>query len=694
MIINIQLKEDTQELGEVVVVGYGTQKKENLTGAVAAVDAKKLASRPATSITKALQGSVAGVTVISRPGGTTLNIRGRGNLGNSDPLYIVDGIEVSSNFFNAMNPNSIENISFLKDASSAAIYGAKAAYGVVLVTTKSAKTGVMQISYEGSTGVQMPTYLPKMVNSAEYAEMYRLAERNTGVPESNLTFTDEMIQKYRDGSDPDHYPNTNWFDLIVRKQSFVNKHNVQFSGGVEKFKYLLDGGFFREEGSSRGDVTDRYNLNSKTSSDIKKWLTLTSNVNFIYTKHNNTRGGINFVEALRVPPTQVAKHSNGEWGSIRNGRQTTSEETNANPYRSWAEGGRSSSTARRLLGSIAAEVRPFEKVKVTNQFAYSYYDYRGFSFANRKKGVPSFLNPASGIIAGTASTNNQMDLDWYYSDKFIYDGWLNYDQTFNDLHAVTLMIGAHTDVYSFRRLTVGRKNFASNDMNDFSGGSLKEVDQILTDTKANINYYEEESINSYFGRVGYTYDQRYLFEANFRADASSRFAKKGRWGYFPSFSVGWRLDQEKFMENASWLDGLKLRASWGENGNIKNIGLYDTYSTYDSGGTVVLGGVSAPTLTEGRIGNQDLTWETTASTNIGLDLSVGKGLFNLTADLYNRLTKGILIRANDIMAETGLSKDQIPARNVGKVRNKGIAVVLSHHRAVGDVSYNISLNGT
>ena len=281
LIINVQLKEDTQELGEVVVVGYGTQKKENLTGAVAAVDAKKLASRPATSITKALQGSVAGVTVISRPGGTTLNIRGRGNLGNSDPLYIVDGIEVSSNFFNAMNPNSIENISFLKDASSAAIYGAKAAYGVVLVTTKAAKTGVMQISYEGATGVQMPTYLPKMVNSAEYAEMYRLAERNTGVPEANLTFTDEMIQKYRDGSDPDRYPNTNWFDLIVRKQSFITKHNVQFSGGVEKFKYLLDGGFFREEGASRGDVTDRYNLNSKTSSDIKKWLTLTSNINFI-----------------------------------------------------------------------------------------------------------------------------------------------------------------------------------------------------------------------------------------------------------------------------------------------------------------------------------------------------------------------------------------------------------------------------
>ena len=303
--LNVTLKEDTQQLTEVVVVGYGTQKKENLTGAVAAVDTKKLASRPSSNIAKSLQGAVAGVTIISRPGGTSLNIRGRGNLGASDPLYIVDGIEVNSNFFNTMDPNTIENISFLKDASSAAIYGAKAAYGVVLVTTKAAKAGVMQISYDGSTGVQMPTYLPKVVNSAEYAEMYRTAERNSGVLENNLTFNDEMIRKYRDGSDPDYYPNTNWFDLIVRKQSFITKHNIQFSGGIEKFKYLLSGGFLREEGISRGSATDRYNLTSKTSSEIKNWLTLTSNINFIYTKYDNTRGGLNLVESLRVPPTQA-----------------------------------------------------------------------------------------------------------------------------------------------------------------------------------------------------------------------------------------------------------------------------------------------------------------------------------------------------------------------------------------------------
>lgn len=691
LIINVILKEDAQQLEDVVVVGYGTQKKVNLTGAVASVDVKKLTDRPSSNIAKSLQGTVPGVTIISRPGGTSLNIRGRGNLGSSDPLYIVDGIEVSASFFNALDPNSIENISFLKDASSAAIYGAKAAFGVVLVTTKSAKSGVLQISYDGSTGVQMPTYLPKMVNSAQYAEMYRTAERNTGVAESNLTFNDEAIQKYRDGSDPDRYPNTNWFDLVLRKQSFLTKHNIQFTGGSDKFKYVLGTGFLREEDMSPGTATNRYNINTKTSAELKSWLTLTSSINFIYSKYDREKGGSNLLESLRVPPTQVAVHSNGEWGSVRNGRQATGEEINANPLRSWDENGRGNSTTKRLLGSVGVELRPFKYVKITNQFGYNYFDYRGFSFTNTKKGVPSFLNPASGIIPATATTVNQMELDWSYSDKFIYDAWLNYDQTFNDVHSITVMVGTHADMYQYKRLTVGRKNFASNDMNDFTGGSTKETDQLTTNSQ-NADFYLEENINSYFGRLGYTYDQKYLFEANFRADASSRFAKEGRWGYFPSFSAGWRMEQEKFMKNLTWLDGLKWRASWGKNGNINNIGLYDTYSTYNSNSTIVMGGVSSIILTEGRLGNKDLTWETTTTTNLGLDLSIGKGLFGLNVDYYDRLTDGILIRANDIMSETGLSSSQIPARNVGKVRNRGVELVVSHANQVGDFSYNLAFN--
>ncbi|GIM61926.1 SusC/RagA family TonB-linked outer membrane protein [Capnocytophaga canis] len=693
LIINVLLEEEAEQLDDVVVVGYGTQKKVNLTGAVASVDVKKMTTRPSSNIAKTLQGTVPGVTIISRPGGTSLNIRGRGNIGNSDPLYIVDGIEVSASFFNTLDPNSIENVSFLKDASSAAIYGAKAAFGVVLVTTKSAKSGVLQISYDGSSGIQMPTYLPNMVNSAQYAEMYRTAERNTGVAENNLTFTDEMIQKYRDGSDPDRYPNTNWFDLILRKQTFLTKHNLQFSGGSDKFKYVFGTGFLRDEDMSPGTATNRYNINSKTSAELKPWLTLTSNVNLIYSKYNREGGGSNLVESLRVPPTQVAKHSNGEWGSVRNGRQATGEEINANPLRSWAENGRGNSTTKRFLGSVGIELRPFKNLKITNQFGYNYDDYRGFSFSNRRKGVPSFLNPSSGIIPATPRAENQMNLDWNYSEKFNYDAWLNYDQTFNDLHSITLIAGTHADMYQYKKLYVRRKNFASDDMNDFSGGSIKESDQLPTNGEGG-PFYLEENINSYFGRFGYTYNQKYLFEANFRADASSRFAKEGRWGYFPSFSAGWRMEQEDFMKDLTWIDGLKWRASWGKNGNIKNIGLYDTYSTYNSNNTIVIGGVSSTILTEGRIGNKNLTWETTTTTNLGLDLSIAKGLLGINVDYYDRLTDGILVHANDIATETGLSSSQIPARNVGKVRNKGIELLVSHANQIGDFSYNLAFNAT
>lgn len=534
----------------------------------------------------------------------------------------------------------------------------------------------------------MPTYLPKMVSSAQYAEMYREAERNQGVPEANLTFTDAMIQQYRDGSNPDLFPNTNWFDLIQRKQAFITKHNLQFTGGSDKFKYVIGTGFLREDELTPGISTDRYNINTKTSAELKPWITLSSNFNFIYSKYDRQGGTANFIEALRVPPTQVARHSNGEWGSVRNGRQTTGEEANANPLRSLTENGRGNSDTKRFLGSISVELRPFKFVKFTNQFGYNYYDYRGFGFLNRLKGIPSYLNPASGIVPATTRNDNQMELDWLYSDKLIYDGWLNYDQTFNDLHAVTLMAGVHADIFKEKRLIVKRKNFASDEMNDFGGGSQKESDQLPTEAS-----FLEENINSYFGRLGYTYNDRYLFEANFRADASSRFAKEGRWGYFPSFSAGWRMEQEDFMQNLTWIDGLKWRASWGKNGNINNIGLYDTYSTYNSSGTIVTGGASSIILTEGRLGNRNLTWETTTTTNFGVDMSLGKGLFGLTLDYYNRLTHGILIRANDIMSETGLSSAQIPARNVGKVRNKGVELVLTHAKQFGDFAYNLSLNG-
>eukprot|EP01029_Cantina_marsupialis_P000115 TRINITY_DN1011_c0_g2_i3.p1 TRINITY_DN1011_c0_g2~~TRINITY_DN1011_c0_g2_i3.p1 ORF type:complete len:1136 (-),score=194.61 TRINITY_DN1011_c0_g2_i3:9269-12676(-) len=684
--MNIVLQEETMGIDEVVVVGYGTQKKVNVTGAVVAVDPKQIEDRPSENILKSLQGAIPGVTIIARPGGTSINIRGRGNLKSSEPLYIVDGVEVSSDFFSNMEPSSIENLSFLKDASSAAIYGAKAAYGVVLVTTKSGKAGKLQVVYNGSVGIQTPTYMPEVLDSWTYAEMYRTAELNSD-PNATLTYSLEDIEKYRSGSDPDLYPNTNWFDEVLKDNSLFTKHNFQFSGGGEKVKYAFGLGYMKDETLTPGEGTDRYNFTSKTTADLKDWLTVTSNVSFIYKKYDRKKGPANFTEFLRIPPTQVAKHSNGEWGSVRDGGEAIPEQINNNPLRIHEESGRANSDTKHFLGTMSAIIKPTKGLKITNQLGYRYWDYRGFSFQNKIPGVPSFLNPSSGVILGTASEVNQMNLDWQYSEKYIYDGWIDYEKTFNEVHNFAALAGIHADAYKYKVLKVGRKDFASNEMNALSGGSTDPDNQITTQ-----NDVIEESTLSYFGRLTYNYNQKYLFEANLRADASSRFAKEGRWGYFPSLSAGWRIDQEDFLTNADWLSSLKFRASWGQNGNINNVGRYDTYSTYVANGTAFIGGEVVPLLEEGRIGNPDLTWETTTTTDLGVDMIIQNGLLGMTLDVYERTTDDILVRANDVSPETGLSSSSIPARNVGSVRNRGIELSLTHRKEFGDFSYAIGGN--
>ncbi len=689
-VLNVVMKDDAGQLSDVVVIGYGTKKKVNLTGAVGSVDSKQMATRATTNIMTSIQGAVPGVTVMDKPGGgISLNIRGRGNLGTSEPLYIVDGVEVSASYFAALNPNVIENLSFLKDAASAAIYGAKAAYGVVLVTTKTAKSGSLQVSYNGSYGVKTPTYLPEMLNSTEYAELWTLAEKNQGVEPRLYTFQPDVIEKYRNGSDPDRYPNTNWFDLVLNNNSAYTKHNLQFTGGSDKFKYILNTGFTQNQSLYKNRRTNRYDVTAKTVADLKKWLRITSSANLIYDDFKREGGDIYPYELLRVPPTQVARHTNGNYGSVNNGLPLTGEHAKRNQLRRLEVGGRGESQTTQLLGLLSAEIMPIEGLKITNQLGYDYYDYRENTFVNRIPSIPNFLEKNASAINGSGVPENEMNIRWFYRRKLTYDGWVNYNKTFADKHELTAMVGVHADGRMEKDLKLGRKDFASNDMRDLSGGST-DLKKQITPTSS----FVEESMHSYFGRIGYTYDNKYLFEANFRADASSRFNKDGRWGYFPSFSAGWRIDREQFMKQFDWLTQLKLRASWGRNGNINNIGLYDTYSTYSTTGTILMGGEEQPIYVESVVGNPSLTWETTTTTNLGLDLDIKNGLFRLTADYYNRLTDGILVKANDTPTETGLTDKQIPSRNVGQVRNTGLELSLSHTKRFGDFSYEVGANMT
>ena len=322
---NVTLKEDTKTLDEVVVIGYGTQKKVNLTGAVASVSTDDIKDRVQPNVLSAIQGTVPGVTIISRPGSTpSINFRGRGNLGTSAPLYVIDGAIADATVFSNLDPNTIESISFLKDAASSAIYGSRAAYGVVLVTTKGGKAEKMNVAYSGYVGVKTPTYLPDVLDSWDYATLLNEAKYNANPSGGkNQAYTNEEIGWFRDGSNPDYYPNTNWADLVLDKHVLTTQHSLNFSGGSEKVRFFSSVGYVFNDNFMPGVTDDRYNLNLNLQSDVTKWLTLKTGVKYIRNSSDTKNGTPWIANFVLVPSIMVAQQSNGEWGSIAGGKDAT-----------------------------------------------------------------------------------------------------------------------------------------------------------------------------------------------------------------------------------------------------------------------------------------------------------------------------------------------------------------------------------
>jgi len=315
-LLDIVLKEDNKVLDEVVVVGYGTQKKVNLTGSVASVSTDEIKDRVQTNVLSAVQGTVPGVTVISRPGSTpSINFRGRGNLGTSEPLYVIDGAISDATFFSNLDPNSIESISFLKGAASSAIYGSRAAYGVVLVTTKQGKKEKMNVSYSGYVAWSNPTYKPEYVNSVQYAELYNEALYNSNPALGKYQgYTEEQIKYFADGSQPDLYPNTDWNDLVLDENVISTQHSLNISGGSEKVRYFLGLGYLYKDNMIPNQDSNRYNLDLSLNSDVTDWLSIKAGVKYIQNNGNRTSGAPSLANFSIVPVTFVPIQSNGEWG--------------------------------------------------------------------------------------------------------------------------------------------------------------------------------------------------------------------------------------------------------------------------------------------------------------------------------------------------------------------------------------------
>lgn len=680
--IKVTLKEDNALLEEVVVVGYGTQKKVNLTGSVASVSADEIKDRVQTNVLSAVQGTIPGVTVISRPGSTpSINFRGRGNLGTSEPLYVIDGAISDATFFSNLDPNSIESISFLKDAASSAIYGSRAAYGVVLVTTKQGKKEKMNVSYSGYVAWSNPTYKPEYVNSAQYAELYNEALYNSNPSLGKYQgYTEEEIKLFANGSQPDLYPNTDWNDLILDKNVISTQHSLNISGGSEKVRYFLGLGYLYKDNMIPNQNSDRYNLDLTLNSDVTKWLSIKAGVKYIQNNGNRDSGAPSLANFSIVPVTFVPIQSNGEWGTINGGQTASSTFITSNPLRALSRNDWDHNRTENTMYDLGFDIKPIKGLVISGSGTYKRYEYKDKNYTALQDNAINFLSGKE--IEGTGTTINKMNMSWVSTNTMLYTATAKYDWS-NDIHTVGALVGTSYEHYKYEALSASRQDFPSDEMTDIGAGSTSGAGY------QNGGGMQEYKMLSYFARVNYSLMNRYLFEVNMRADASSRFHKDHRWGYFPSFSLGWRISEENFMKKYTWLNNLKLRASYGTLGNINNVGNYDYFQNYSTGNHYNFSNVPVIGIAESKPANVTLGWEKVAMTDIGVDMDIFNGLLSLTADYYIKNTDNILLAYN-VATETGISN--APSQNLGKVKNTGFELTLNHRNRIGKVQYSIGAN--
>lgn len=663
--LQVKLVEDSQNLEEVVVVGYGVQKKVNMTGSVSQVDSKALESRPIQNVSSGLQGMMPGVQVTSgqgRPGqdGATIRVRGVGTLNTADPYILVDGIETGT--MNSVDPNDIESISVLKDAASAAIYGSKASNGVILITTKRGKTGKARISYNGYVGIQRPTETIDRLSSYDYARLFNQSLVAEGL---NPRFSDDDLKKFKDGSSPYTHPNTDWYNEAYQT-GVQHSHNVSVSGGTEDVKYMGSVGYLHQTGVLPN--SERQQFNGRTNLDMKLNSRLTVRLNLAYIKNdysdpNSSYAGGSSDQILRqlnrIAPWIVSRYEDGTWGTISDGSPIAWLDVNQTVDRK----------NQNFSGTLAADYKIIDGLvaTVTGSYVNNQQHYRAFQkfiqYNPNKKTEPNKLNE-----------------NYYGWHRASFDALLNYDKSFGQ-HNLKAMAGWHTEKFDYSENTMERKNFPTNDLTDMNAGDAS--------TQKNNGYNRELAMVSWFGRVNYDFAGKYLLEGNIRSDASSRFADGHRWGYFPSFSAAWRLSEENFMEDArEWLNSFKLRASWGLLGNQDALSdYYPWMSTYSLNANYPLGGSLQTGYYQASYKLNTISWEKARTWGVGFDATINNKI-NVTLDYYDRRTTGIIMDV-PVPQEFGLGayKD-----NVGEMANRGVEALISYNNKWNDWSFGVTAN--
>lgn len=667
--LNVILKEDSKTLSEVVVVGYGTQKKANLSGSVAMVDSKELENRPIQNVSSGLQGLMPGVAITGTNGAPgqdagKIRVRGIGTLNEAGPYILVDGIETGT--LSAVDPNDIESISVLKDAASAAIYGSKAANGVVLITTKRGKTGQTKISYSGYLSFQNATNMIERMGSYEYASLLNQALEAEGM---SKRFNDTELQKFKDGNDP-LYPDTDWYDLAY-KTGVQHRHNVNINGGSENVKYMASLGYLNQTGILPNAGREQFNARTNLDMKINKRLSARMNLSFIkndYSDASSAYYGGSSDQIIRqlnlIAPWIVARYDDGTWGTISDGSPIA-----------WLDSGMKVNRDNyNFSGMAAVDYEIFDGLKLTLQGAYvnnlQNYNYfqKYIKYNENKESDPS-----------------QLDERFYKWDRTNYDALLNYNKNFGK-HNIKGLLGWHTEKYNYKYQKAVRKKFPNNELTDMNAGDAS--------TQSNEGYTAELAMISWFARINYDFAGKYLLEANIRADASSRFADGHRWGYFPSFSGAWRISEEAFMESAkdSWLSGLKIRASWGQLGNQdalsgSNNDYYPALNTYNLDSKYAFGGSLNSGYYQRKYRLETISWEKASTWGVGVDFTLFNKL-NGSLDYYNRKTTGIIM---DVTVPKEFALDAYKD-NVGSMRNSGIEINLSYNTKIGQVDFGIAGN--
>lgn len=661
----ITLPDDSKLIDEVVVVGYGVQKKANLTGSVASVSSRDLADIPAANAISLLQGRLPGVVLTSNGGQAgsdtpEIRIRGIGTLSDhNDPMVLIDGVEASVAEISQIAASDIDNVSVLKDAASASIYGVRAANGVILVTTKRGNEAKPTINYSGSYSIQSAAILPEYVDSYNWALMYN---------ESNGrdVYTADMLQKLQDGSDPDHFANTDWANGLFRTAP-MTQHNLSISGGSKDVHYMISAGYLNQDGILEKTGYERFNFRSNVDATLGIFKL---GLNLSGSKENKkepassigTKDGLMRTLTWFTRPTVPAYYSNGEYGCVDG--SSISHTTFKNPLQ-MMNTGKKKNNGYHFDGNVFAEVSLFKGLKFRSGLAYKYYMNDVSTYSAR-----SAKYDADGNVLYKDNNNSLYEYHWL-STSYTNENIFTYNAKIQK-HEINALLGHSVQAYHEKSIHGYKEGFATD--------NLYELDAATKNDNVG-GKAAEYALQSFFGRINYNYDGRYLFEFNVRHDGSSRMPKAHRYATFPSFSGAWILTNESFMQNVEPLTYLKLRASWGKLGN-QEIGNYAYTATMAAYYNYYFGDEKVIGMAENIVANDNIKWETTVITDIGLDAAFWKGRFSVTFDYFNKVTSDILLQLS--MPTTFLGTLYAPYQNAGKVRNRGWELAVNYNDHKGD----------